>query len=121
MAFNVRSGGKATNVPVPSTVESGDVVAVGALVGIAEISAQEGEDGDFYTTLALDGIAHAQVEGTVEIGDVVYADGEGPGTVGLTATAGDGPAVGVAVHVNAGADPEVFFKIVQTAALGVTP
>lgn len=112
MAFNVRSGGKATNIEVDATVESGDVVVVGSLVGIAEINATEGEDGLFYTTLALDGIAHSQVAGAVEVGDVVYAADAGPGTVTLSAT-GTGPGVGIVTHVNSGASPEVFFKIVQ--------
>lgn len=111
MAFNVRSGGNASSVPVPDDVESGDVVVVGNLVGIAEIDATEGEDGDTYTTLALEGIAHAPVSGT-DVGDIVYADGAGPGAVGLTTTAGSGPAVGIVV--NAEAD-RAFFKIVQTA------
>lgn len=111
MAFNVRSGGNASSVPVPETVESGDVVVVGNLVGIAEINATEGEDGDFYTTLALEGIAHSPVTGAA-VGDIVYADGAGPGAVALTLTEGGGPAVGIVT--NAEAD-RAFFKIVQTA------
>lgn len=88
MAFNVRSGGLATgNVPVDEEVESGDVVVVGALSGIAEIDATEGPDGNFYTTLALEGIANVEDDGVHEVGDVYEVDGK---AVGIVTAAGNG-------------------------------
>lgn len=41
--------------PVHTSVNSGDVVKVGEVVGVAEEDAVTGEDGNTYSTLKLDG------------------------------------------------------------------
>lgn len=108
MAFNVRPGGNANSVPVPDTVVSGDLVRVGDLVGIAQIDATEGDDGNTYTTLALEGVAHSPSEDTIAAGDPVYTDDAGPGTVTLVASGAK--AVGIATRDSA--DGEVWYKLV---------
>lgn len=88
MAFNVRSGGLATgNVPVDETVKSGDIVVVGELSGIAEIDATQGDDGEFYTTLALEGIANVEDAGPHEVGDVFESGGK---AIGIVTASGNG-------------------------------
>lgn len=117
MAFNVRSGGKAESVPVPETVVSGDVVRVGEIVGIAEIDATEGADGNHYTTLALEGIAHAPLDGALDVGAAVYVDGSGD----LTGTgAVGGKAVGYATREKLAGDSDVWFKLVPSVTAAPT-
>lgn len=111
MAFNVRSGGKAESVPVPETVVSGDLVRVGELVGIAEIDAFLGGDGaTHFTTVALEGIAHAPLAGAHIPGTALYTDDAGPGTVEL-ATSG-AKAVGYVTRGKETGATDVFFKLV---------
>lgn len=116
MAFNVRSGGKATNVPVPDTVVSGDLVRVGEIVGIAEYDARLGEDGNTYVTLALEGIGHRPIDAgeSVAVGDALYTTDAGPGAVDITTVGGTGAKpVGYATR-DKSADNEVWFKLVPT-------
>lgn len=113
MAFNVRSGGKAESVPVPNTVKSGDLVRVGELVGIAEIDAfLGGDDTTFFTTVALEGIAHAPLTAAVTPGQALYVSAAGPGTVALSATAAGNKPVGYAVRAKTSGAGEVWFKLV---------
>lgn len=116
MAFNVRSGGRAESVPVPNTVVSGNVVRVGSLVGIAEKDAAVGDDGLYYTTLALEGIAHASISSTVAVGDALYTTTAGPGAVTLTKTSAAGARpIGIATRAKASSSAgEVWFKLVPT-------
>lgn len=130
MAFNVRSGGKAESVQVVQAVESGNVVRVGSLIGIAEIDATlspvpEGGDGNYYTTLALEGIAHAPVSGAVTVGQALYTTtahtAGNPGVVATlttTSAAGARP-VGVAVRAKGTGTGEVWFKLIPSV-LGAT-
>lgn len=126
MAFNIRPGGRSESVPVVEAVNSGDVVRVGHMVGIAEIDAEEGRDGVFYTTLALEGIAHAPVAGAVTVGAPIYTatahTAGNPGVVAaLTASATAGnKLVGIATRAKAGAPAgETWFKLVPNATLTV--
>ena len=118
MAFNVRSGGKASSVEVLNTVKSGDVVRVGLLVGIAEIDATvSSEDGKFYTTLALDGIAHAPITGAVALGAGIYtATASGKATL-VTATTAGNKLVGIATRAKVAGETDVWFKIVQNGTV----
>lgn len=123
MAFNVRSGGKATSVPVPNTVVSGDVVRVGQLTGVAEIDATQSKtDGLYYTTLAIEGIAHDSFPAAaVTVGQPVYTLTAGPGKVVVTtvATAGS-KLIGIATTKKAaGAVGQVWFKLVPNATTTV--
>jgi predicted RecA/RadA family phage recombinase len=122
MAFNVRSGGKATSVPVPNTVKSGDVVRVGSLTGVAEIDATQKSDGLYYTTLALEGIAHDTLPtAAITVGQAIYTATAGPGKVGLTgATTAGSKLVGIATTAKAsGAAGQVWFKLVPNATVTV--
>lgn len=118
MAFNVRSGGKASSVPVADTIKSGDLVRVGLLVGIAEIDATlSPEDGLYYTTLALEGIAHAPITGNVTIGGGLYtATASGKVTLKSTAATGD-KFVGIATRAKGAGETDVWFKIVQNGTV----
>lgn len=63
-------------LPVASTVVSGDLVVVGGIVGVAQMDAITGEDGDTYTTLKMDGAFRFAVAtgADLAIGDVAYAE-----------------------------------------------
>lgn len=109
MAFNVRPGGNASSVPVPAGVESGDVVVVGALSGIAQMDAQESHEtpGQHYTTLALEGIGSVpDVDGEVAVGDVIYANADGD--IALDA----GKPIGVATRAKSAESGRVWLKLV---------
>lgn len=116
MAFNVRSGGEHEVLPVPNTVVSGDLVRVGSFVGIAVTDAYQGEDSNWYATVALEGIAHAPISSAVTVGQPLYVSAAGPGKVALTTTATDNKSVGIATRDKTSSSAgEVFFKIVQSA------
>lgn len=125
MAFNVRSGGKAESVPVVEAVVSGNVVRVGALVGIAETDSVEGPDGLFYTTLALEGIAHGTITGAVTVGQPLYTNtahvAGNPGVVAalVTATTAGNKLVGIATRAKGTGTGEVWFKLVPNGTVTV--
>ena len=60
--------------PVHTSVDSGDVVKVGDLVGVAQEDAVTGEDGNTYSTLKLDGAFEIAVKSgdTFDVGQKAY-------------------------------------------------
>jgi predicted RecA/RadA family phage recombinase len=60
--------------PVHTSVDSGDVVKVGDLVGVAQEDAVTGEDGNTYSTLKLDGAFKIAVKSgdTFDVGQKAY-------------------------------------------------
>lgn len=73
MAFNIRSGGDHQEVPVPATVKGGDVVVLGDITGVAELGATLRDDGQHWTTVALEGVAYLPMEeAPSELGVAVY-------------------------------------------------
>lgn len=60
--------------PVHSSVDSGDVVKVGDIVGVAQEDAVTGEDGNTYSTLKLDGAFKIAVKSgdTFDVGQKAY-------------------------------------------------
>lgn len=60
--------------PVHASVDSGDVVAVGDIVGVAQENALTGEDGNTYSTLKLDGAFQIPVKSgdTFDVGQKAY-------------------------------------------------
>jgi predicted RecA/RadA family phage recombinase len=60
--------------PVHTSVDSGDVVKVGDLVGVAQNDAVTGEDGNTYATLKLDGAFEIAVKSgdTFDVGQKAY-------------------------------------------------
>lgn len=116
MAFNVRKGGEARSVEVTSGTKSGQLVVIGALVGIAEIDAVLSDDGKYYSTLAIEGIANLPCTGQPSLGDYVYSAETTTGTT-VTATAGTAVKVGIVTHVRVnGVDSDVWFKLTPGAA-----
>ena len=84
---------KHISVPAPYDVESGQPVVLGAIRGVAFVTASEGDP----VTVWLDGSWDLNVAGAVNVGDTVGAtDADTPLTVGgdfgvaLTSTAGAG-------------------------------
>jgi len=63
------------SLPVASTVKSGDLVQVGELVGVALIDALEGENGDWYATVKLNGAFIFETADTFTVGAPAYHDG----------------------------------------------
>lgn len=57
---------------VPATVESGDLVAVGGIIGVAETDAAQGDDGLFYATLRHKGVFAFDLTGAVTAGQAIY-------------------------------------------------
>ena len=60
--------------PVHTSVDSGDVVAVGDVIGVAENDAVTGEDGNTYATLKLKGAFQIPVKSgdTFDVGQKAY-------------------------------------------------
>lgn len=119
MAFNVRPGGAAESVEVPASVKSGDIVRVNHLTGIAQIDATEGEDGNFYTTVALEGIGNVVNEtgGTIGQGEAVYTSDAGPGAVSADDNA-EGKLLGIATRDSADGE-YVWVKLIPNATVEV--
>lgn len=69
--------------PVNTAVNSGDVVKVGDVVGVAQEDAVTGEDGNTYSTLKLDGAFKIAVKSgdTFDVGQKAY--GVANGTTGI--------------------------------------
>lgn len=117
MAFNVRSGGLSTPAAVANTIKSGDLVRVGDLVGIAEIDAFEGEDGLYYTTLAIEGIAHYPATGAIAAGTALYtATASGKVVLKGTGATGD-KLVGVSTTPKVAGETDVWFKLIPNATV----
>lgn len=116
MAFNVRSGGLAVSVPVDETVKSGDVVRVGELTGVAEIDATVGDDGLFYSTVAIEGIGSGESVDAFEVGDVVGTDEVTDG-VAADIVNGGAKAVGIATRAKAAGAGRVWFKLVPNVTV----
>ena len=81
--------GTTESVKVANTVVSGDVVRVGDLVGVAETSAALGADGNYWATVAFDGVITVTTQlssATIYQGTAIYtATAAGANNVGVTA------------------------------------
>lgn len=85
--------------PVASTVVSGDLVAVGTLVGVAQQDAITGEDGNTYATLKLDGaFKFDTADDDIAVGANVYIDVDDA----VTETATDNKFIGHCVKSGTG-------------------
>ena len=85
--------------PVASTVDSGDVVSVGTVVGVAMEDAFTGEDGNHYTTLKLDGVfKFVTANNDIAVGANVYVDSDDA----VTSTATDNKFIGHCVKSGTG-------------------
>lgn len=95
--------------PVASTVVSGDLVQVGELVGVAQLDAVTGEDGNTYATLKLDGVFKFDTADTIAAGEPVYVTSAGV----VTSTATGNKFIG---HAHQGGTGFVTVRLVQSAA-----
>lgn len=93
MAFNVRDGGDHGSFIVDETVKSGDAVVIGGLAGIAEVDAAPRPDGKHWATIALEGVAVVELDGTPTQGQAVgIAEGDvAEGKANTLALLGDTP------------------------------
>jgi predicted RecA/RadA family phage recombinase len=102
---------------VHASVDSGDLVQVGRLVGVAHNDVVTGEDGNTYATLKMDGVfAFTEAaESTLAVGDVAY--GVANATTKIIATVDDADdAVGAKVigHVTKVSGSTVHVRLLQT-------
>lgn len=112
MAFNVNNSLKTRVISLGSSnpsIVSGDLVVAGDMVGIAETDAVLRADGDYWVTLAIDGIAHKACTDAVTAGDALfYTDADT-----VTTTGGLSKFVGLATEYKGAGAGEVHFEIVQ--------
>lgn len=99
MAFNIRSGGDHQEVPVPATVKGGDVVVLGDITGVAELGATLRDDGQYWTTVALEGVAYLPMEeAPSELGVAVYVTETSGEVAELGSAEGDYHLVGYVIN-----------------------
>ena len=113
MALNeIYKDGNELVLPVASTVVSGQLVQVGALVGLAQRDAALGEDGNYYTTLKLNGVVKLTTSVAVTVGAAVYMTSGGV----INVTASGNKFIGHAVTAKAGTSAgDVYVRLTQAA------
>lgn len=99
--------------PVASTVNSGDLVQVGKVVGIAENDAVLGEDGNYYATLKLAGVFELSTLVAVTVGAAMYVTSEGVVTTSASGNKFIGHALKAKSTTTAG---PCYVRLVQSAA-----
>lgn len=99
MALNeIYAVANSLSFPVASTVNSGDLVQVGQIVGIAEHDAKLKEDGNYYATLKLTGAFKLTTSDTISVGAKVYVTSAGV----VTSTATSNKLIGHAIKAGTG-------------------
>lgn len=99
--------------PVASTVNSGDLVQVGQVVGVAQQDAVLGEDGNYYATLKLDGVFKFSTLVAVTVGAAVYVTSAGVINVTASGNKFIGHAIKAKTTTTAG---DVYVRLVSAAA-----
>jgi len=99
--------------PVASTVNSGDLVQVGQVVGVAQQDAVLGEDGNYYATLKLDGVFKFTTSVAVTVGANVYVTSAGVINVTASGNKFIGHAIKAKTTTTAG---DVYVRLVSAAA-----
>jgi predicted RecA/RadA family phage recombinase len=99
--------------PVASTVNSGDLVQVGQVVGVAQQDAVLGEDGNYYATLKLDGVFKFTTSVAVTVGANVYVTSAGVINVTASGNKFIGHATKAKTTTTAG---DVYVRLVSAAA-----
>jgi len=102
---NFIQSGTALTIPAPAAVASGDVVVLGAIIGVAQTDAESGAD----VAIVTEGVFTLPKEAplTIDAGDVVYFD-TAAGEVDTTDT---NHALGIAVADAASAATTVMVKL----------
>ena len=113
MALNeIYKDGNELVLPVASTVVSGALVQVGALVGVAQHDAKLGEDGNYYATLKLNGVFKVTTSVAVTVGAALYLTSAGV----VNVTASGNKFIGHAVTAKAGTSAgDVYVRLAQAA------
>jgi predicted RecA/RadA family phage recombinase len=113
MALNeIYKDGNELVLPVASTVNSGDLVQVGALVGLAQKDAYLGENGSYYTTLKFNGVVKVTTSVAVTVGAAVYITSAGV----INVTASGNKFIGHAVTAKAGTSAgDIYVRLTQAA------
>jgi predicted RecA/RadA family phage recombinase len=113
MALNeIYKDGNELVLPVASTVNSGDLVQVGALVGLAQLDAYAGENGSYYTTLKLNGVVKLSTLVAVTVGAAVYVTSAGVINVTASGNKFIGHAVTAKSTTTAG---DIYVRLTQAA------
>lgn len=99
--------------PVASTVNSGDLVQVGQVVGVAQNKAVLGEDGNYYATLKLNGVFRLSTLVAVTVGQAVYVTSAGVINVTSSGNKFIGHAIKAKVGTTAG---DVYVRLIPSAA-----
>ena len=99
--------------PVASTVNSGDLVQVGQVVGVAQQDAVLGEDGNYYATLKLDGVFKFSTLVAVTVGAAVYVTSAGVINVTASGNKFIGHAIKAKTTTTSG---DVYVRLVSAAA-----
>jgi predicted RecA/RadA family phage recombinase len=114
MALNeIYKDGNEIVLPVASTVVSGNLVQVGQIIGVAQKDAVLGEDGNYYTTLKLNGVVKLTTSVAVTVGQAVYVTSGG--VINVTATSNK--FIGHAIKAKSGTTAgDVYVRLVPAAA-----
>jgi predicted RecA/RadA family phage recombinase len=114
MALNeIYKDGNELVLPVASTVNSGDLVQVGQIIGVAQNDAVEGEDGNTYATIKMNGVFKLTTSVAVTVGAAVYVTSGGT----INVTASGNKFIGHAVTAKAGTSAgDIYVRLVPAAA-----
>lgn len=112
MALNeVYKEADSLNYPVNAAVKSGMFVVLGGIVGVAEVDAKEGEDGNNYSTLRHKGVFTGTTSEAVAVGDALYLASAATYGTALTKTASGNKLVGYAVKAKGATAGAVAVRI----------
>ena len=114
MALNeVYKEADSLNYAVNAAVNSGDFVVLGGIVGVAEIDAKLGADGDYYATLRHKGVFTGTTADAVTVGAPIYlADAATFGTALTTdSDTGANELVGYAIRAKDAVAGDVHVRI----------
>ena len=114
MALNeIYKDGNELVLPVASTVNSGDLVQVGQIIGVAQNDAVLGEDGNYYATLKMNGVFKLTTSVAVTVGASMYVTSGGT----INVTASSNKFIGHAVTAKSGTSAgDIYVRLVPAAA-----
>jgi predicted RecA/RadA family phage recombinase len=114
MAINeIYKDGNELVLPVASTVNSGDLVQVGQIVGVAQNDAVTGQDGNTYATIKMNGVFKLTTAVAVTVGAAVYVTSAGVVNVTASGNKFIGHAVTAKSTTTAG---DIYVRLVPAAA-----
>ena len=112
MALNeVYANGESLNYPVNSAVASGDFVVLGGIVGVAETSAAQAADSNYYATLRHIGVFTGTTSDAVAVGDAIYLASAATYGTALTTTSSGNELVGYAIEAKGAVAGNVKVRI----------